>query len=680
MKTFAEIRRIKTEKEDDLLSRPGITGVDVGPKFVKGKKTDEIAIRVYVEKKKDVPAKEKIPATINGVKTDVIERRFVLHQLAVPVSELAPKADTGTYDPLVGGIGIGPCKAVDGYVYVGTLGCLVRDRDTSEILMLSNYHVLAEKWSNGDTICQPSRVDGGSCPADIVGSLLRSTLSDHVDGAVGRITNRSHQCEITEIGPVRGKAVASIDMPVRKRGRTTGLTYGKVDSIDLSVNVSYSDGVHTLKNQIGIAVDDAQSTQFGNSGDSGSVVVDENGKVIGLYFAGTEDGSFGVANPIDKVLEELNVELCVKVEKSPVEEKGRIEKWWLKEQIKEFKEYAFEKPPYFEGKWMEGPPWGYPPYGGIGATPATTSETASVEERLARLESLLGGRGDVEPKAGESCADFSTMPLGNGPNPLTVQGAIFRVFDHGGTPVTNTQINQWGGVSGLNAGYLTEIYILPCRRVKLVVTHFNPAGAIAHAFDAAGNRVATAATTSAQGIEQTLILSAQTEIVKVELKAPQNETLIRLFCHCGGRPEPGEFKELKEKPVWKEHKEKLEPKELKEKPEPKEFKEKPEPKELKEKPEPKEYKEKPEPKELKEHREKPGPKELFEHKPADGGGIPLSPWQTDPQPVGGTSVEERLARLEALLGGGNPHFISQGLRPDLSGGALQNEADFGKKR
>ena len=47
--------------------------------------------------------------------------------------------------------------------------------------------------------------------------------------------------------------------------------------------------------------------------------------------------------------------------------------------------------------------------------------------------------------------------------------------------------------------------------------------------------------------------------------------------------------------------------------------------------------------------------------------------------TGSGSVEERLARLEALLGG-DPHFIGQELRPDLSGGALQNEPDLGRKR
>jgi hypothetical protein len=38
-----------------------------------------LSIRVYVEQKKDVPAKDAVPKQIEGVPTDVIERRFVLH-------------------------------------------------------------------------------------------------------------------------------------------------------------------------------------------------------------------------------------------------------------------------------------------------------------------------------------------------------------------------------------------------------------------------------------------------------------------------------------------------------------------------------------------------------------------------------------------------------------------------
>src|SRR6185312_13563800 len=42
----------------------------------------------------------------------------------------------------------------------------------------------------------------------------------------------------------------------------------------------------------------------------GSVVVNNSRKDVGLYFAGSTDGSYGIANPIAAVLSALNVHLC----------------------------------------------------------------------------------------------------------------------------------------------------------------------------------------------------------------------------------------------------------------------------------------------------------------------------------------------------------------------------------
>ena len=317
MKIDPATRRAKAAIEKDLLSRKGVTGVGVGEKISDGKRTGKPCIRVYVKKKlpKSKLAKgEVIPAEINGVPTDVIEREFVLHPAAVALDDLRLQADSATYDPLTGGVSIGPCRAVGGFVYVGTLGLVVEDNDTGDPMMLSNFHVMCidDGWTVGDAIAQPGRPDGGSCPADIVGELSRAVLGGQVDGAVAAITNRGHNCRITEIGNVLGTATGVDAEPVRKRGRTTELTHGFVDDTSLSVTIDYGDGLGdvTLTNQIGIEVDASQSAQFGNSGDSGSVVVNESEEVIGLYFAGTTDGSYGVANPIGAVLSALNVRLC----------------------------------------------------------------------------------------------------------------------------------------------------------------------------------------------------------------------------------------------------------------------------------------------------------------------------------------------------------------------------------
>jgi hypothetical protein len=79
MKSQDEIEAIRKQAEPDLLKLPGVTGVDTGPKIVNGQPTKQTAIRVYVENKSDVPPEQTIPKEIQGVPTDVIERRFVLH-------------------------------------------------------------------------------------------------------------------------------------------------------------------------------------------------------------------------------------------------------------------------------------------------------------------------------------------------------------------------------------------------------------------------------------------------------------------------------------------------------------------------------------------------------------------------------------------------------------------------
>jgi len=79
MERMEAIRRVKEAHEQRLLSLPGVTGVDIGYKIVNGQKTNEQVIRVYVEEKKnedELPAEQIIPKEIEGVKTDVIQRRF----------------------------------------------------------------------------------------------------------------------------------------------------------------------------------------------------------------------------------------------------------------------------------------------------------------------------------------------------------------------------------------------------------------------------------------------------------------------------------------------------------------------------------------------------------------------------------------------------------------------------
>ena len=297
------VRRIKAAAEDNLLSRPGVTGVDVGYKFVDGRKTDEIVIRIHVAEKKDVPQDQKIPDTIQGVKTDVIQKQF------------RPAGDRGYYNTILGGIDIGPLRIVDLQSIAGTLGAIVIDNTTQDRMLLSNYHVLCvnEGWNQwgdaGRRITQPSY--GGI----LVATIQRGILNKDADAAVARLDNiTKYTCGVQDIGAIVGTAAPELGMAVRKRGRSTGLTYGTIHGLDRTVQVPYAHGVGTIvfRNQVEIYPDTTRNSLFADQGDSGSVIVNNAGQAVALLFAIDADSTgTGTATPIHTVLEKLNVSMAI---------------------------------------------------------------------------------------------------------------------------------------------------------------------------------------------------------------------------------------------------------------------------------------------------------------------------------------------------------------------------------
>ncbi len=106
----------------------------MGLKVCEWQKTDQVAIRIYVNEKRDVPPEERIPSNIQGVVTDGIEHKIVLHPLSIPESNISTQADTGRYDPLKGGISIGPYRAIGGSVFSGTLGAIAAKNRTADCM------------------------------------------------------------------------------------------------------------------------------------------------------------------------------------------------------------------------------------------------------------------------------------------------------------------------------------------------------------------------------------------------------------------------------------------------------------------------------------------------------------------------------------------------------------------
>ena len=113
---------------------------------------------------------------------------------------------------------------------------------------------------------------------------------------------------ILEIGTISSSTVAaSINQAVKKSGRTTGLTRSRVSGLNATISVAYDNecagGAAFTKTFTGQIVITNRGSKFLNSGDSGSLMVEDvttNPRAVGLLFAGSS--STAIANPINQVL------------------------------------------------------------------------------------------------------------------------------------------------------------------------------------------------------------------------------------------------------------------------------------------------------------------------------------------------------------------------------------------
>lgn len=206
-------------------------------------------------------------------------------------------------NPMLGGISIS-----NEYHYTyGTLGGLVFDRHTHAELLLSNWHVLIGDWRLrwSRLIYQPGRLDGGT-HADTVAIVERSAMQVNLDAAVARLTGaRSVTNDQLELEPVTGTAWAYPGMHVVKSGRASKITRGIITGIEGTAMLRYAGQERTIRNVMTIV---PRGIEVSRGGDSGSFWLDENNKrVVGLHFAGSDFPEQGLAMDILPVLDALEV-------------------------------------------------------------------------------------------------------------------------------------------------------------------------------------------------------------------------------------------------------------------------------------------------------------------------------------------------------------------------------------
>lgn len=330
---LASIKEIIKDARRRLLARDNVVATGIGFKITKEKKTSELSIICSVTEKlpeSKLSKKALIPKTVDHVPTDVIETG--------PIRAFPARTDR--WRPAPGGVSIGHQD-----ITAGTLGCLVKK--DNQIYILSNNHVLANSnnASIGDPILQPGPYDGGKWPDDRIADLsefvpIVFTESDQpgdygvarliaavwngiakgigsrsrlraithhveenlVDAAIARPVNDDDVSpETLEIGTVQGLSQGELGMAIQKSGRTTGLTTGEILQVDVTVDVQYD------ADKIVRFTDQLMAGAMSQGGDSGSAVLTDDKKLVGLLFAGSDTTT--IINRIENVFSALGLSL-----------------------------------------------------------------------------------------------------------------------------------------------------------------------------------------------------------------------------------------------------------------------------------------------------------------------------------------------------------------------------------
>lgn len=307
---MTDIQASFEKHKEHLLSLRGCTAVAIALKISGGKTSKTPAIVVFVaQKRRDVPSDQCVPVTLDGVPTDVVERKF-----GVVLTATDPFA---RHQRLFSGISVTPRCAAEVW---GTIGCIIQTNGNGANIaagnyLLTNQHVL--KWADptysnfeSTRIIQPGNADSPA-PANY-------DCGDFVAG----IRDASNDCAIATIDPMRGwrnevpnhprhrgrrdlqgVAVAQLRDEVYKFGASTLSTRGRVRATHF-----HSDN-GLIRNAL--YIEHEEHKPWVAEGDSGSVaILYEGDLVVGLNFAGDDktalpDGGYRAGFAYD-IQEQMN--------------------------------------------------------------------------------------------------------------------------------------------------------------------------------------------------------------------------------------------------------------------------------------------------------------------------------------------------------------------------------------
>ena len=325
----------QTAVEEILPEKPpaNVVGLGIGVKWTNGEPTGEPALIVLVTQKLErdqVRKEDLVPPQLAGMQTDVLAIGYpVAGEGELPT--VAPQTLARRLRPAEGGYSVGHVDITAGTIATAAYDILPGGTVSPpahgigippRYYILSNNHVLANSnaASIGDHILQPGPFDGGIDPTDHIASLSRFVPitffpdvplllhNNLVDAAIAEGQFHDLDREVYWIGYVQGwarKENVTVGMKVKKTGRTTNFTTGRITAVNATVNVGYGGGrVARFRDQI-------VTTNISAGGDSGSLVLSLDNVAVGLLFAGSSIAT--IANQIENVRSLLRVEVAERI-------------------------------------------------------------------------------------------------------------------------------------------------------------------------------------------------------------------------------------------------------------------------------------------------------------------------------------------------------------------------------
>lgn len=264
---------------------PGVVGTGITHSNVTGIDTETAPgyqLIVYLEDESPIPY---LPSEINGIR--------VVYKVTGKVIALQ---DRNQYRPIKTGSEIANTALLPpgGGCWVGTLGGFPKASDGRTVILSNNhvigYNILGLSAGHvGDPIYQPG------CVTTSIGRLEKwikiNSTGNTVDAAYASINSGISIDPSTLCNNTVGSSVEpQIGMSVSKYGRTTMCTRGRIEAVNVNIDVGYPEagGNANFNGQFAV------SNPFGAGGDSGSLVTtdDSNHNAVGLLFAGSSTTTY----------------------------------------------------------------------------------------------------------------------------------------------------------------------------------------------------------------------------------------------------------------------------------------------------------------------------------------------------------------------------------------------------